>query len=725
MKAVLAWLVVLAVMPAGASAESLYTGPGPRPGPDLLYAKRPPAPQLSNRKPWRAKPILISGATAYRRGEFLYQDFLYDDNGARLVVDPNDGRTGGNLFSKQNGTYTYPTGEGYAGNAADLVELRVKPLRRATAFRVSLNTLVDPSLVAFSIAIGGKEGETHPFPFGANVVAPARHFLTVHPDGERLVGELERAADGKQKGEPLRVRVDKRRRQIQVRIPRRDWNPRRRAVRLAAGVGLWDAEAGEYLLPGASASDSSSGGAGGTPDPPAFFNVAFRTDEPMQTPEASPDTLTNAAWWRDRAQGTALAAGDISEFFAKVKFRKLARKKRDNGKVPKTGPMDRIYSSSFELAQGADFSVSCFPGGEADCPGQYQGRLQPYAIYVPKKPRPKSGYGLTLLLHSLSANYNQYLGTRNQEQYGERGTGSIVITPEARGPDEFYENYGAADVFDVWADVARRFKLDPDWTVATGYSMGAIGSFKLAAQYPDLFARIQSTVGDEGTTDVLASLRNVPVQMWNNHGDELVNNLSFQETADALDALGYRYELAAFQPCASPACSPLFPNHLQLAVNDWYAPAAEFLGDARVDRDPAHVTYVVFPERSHPELDTNADHAYWVSGLALAEGAEQGEIDAVSHGFGVGDPEPSATERGTGTLSGGHLGDLLFTSQAITWGEVPQTPVGNRIDVTASGIATATIDVERAGVECDAEVNIESDVPLEIELASCDRIVKS
>ena len=78
----------------------------------------------------------------------------------------------------------------------------------------------------------------------------------------------------------------------------------------------------------------------------------------------------------------------------------------------------------------------------------------------PEEAAPRRGYGLTLLLHSLSANYNQYLGTRNQSQFGERGRGSIVITPEARGPDEFYENYGAADVFDVWSDVASRFKLD-------------------------------------------------------------------------------------------------------------------------------------------------------------------------------------------------------------------------------------------------------------------------
>ncbi|MGH2837859.1 MAG: glucodextranase DOMON-like domain-containing protein, partial [Thermoleophilaceae bacterium] len=472
---VLALAAVAALVPCTAGAASLPAGKAPRPGPKLLYLERPPvAPQLTNSKPWRAKPILVSGTTSYRRAEFVYQDFLYDDSGARLTVDPADPRTAGNTFSKQNGTYTYPTDEAYGYNAADLVEFRVRTLRRATAFRVTLNTLKDPSLVAFAVALGGTEGEPHEFPFGANVSAPADYFLTVHPDGEGMVGNLTTASGDEKTTFP--ARVDRRRRQIEVRVPRTAWDPAREAVRMAAGVGLWDAESGAYLLPAESASADTPGGAAGASEPAAFFNVAFRTDEPFPAPTDNAEAIINAAWWRERTQGTALAAGDISELFATVDFDKLARRVRDDSAVPKTGPMNRIYSSRYELSQGADFSVSCFPGDAATCPGQYQGRLQPYAIYIPEKPMPARGYGLTLLLHSLSANYNQYLGTRNQSQFGERGAGSIVITPESRGPDEFYENYGAADVYDVWSDVASRYKLDPGWTVATGYSMGAIGS---------------------------------------------------------------------------------------------------------------------------------------------------------------------------------------------------------------------------------------------------------
>jgi hypothetical protein len=700
---------------ATAQAGSLYTGPGPRPGPDILYSKPVKAPQLANSGIWKAQPILVSGASAYRHGEFLYQDYLYDDNGARQTVDPSDTRTAGNLFSKPNGTYTYPTGKGYNNNAADFVELRVKPLPKATAFRVTLNTLIDPSKVAFSIGVG--RGKLRDFPFGANVKAPAARFFTVHPQGTRLVAKH------------AKVTLNRKRRQIELRIPHRTWNPKRRTVRLWAGVGLWDAQNKRYLLPQASADATHPGGAGSASKPAAFFNVAFRANEPAQKSTEGTAVLDNAAWWRDRVQGTALAAGDISALHADVSFRKLARRVRDDRRVPRHGAMDRILASHFELAQGADFSQSCL-SASANCPGQYQGRLQPYAIYIPKKARPARGYGLTLLMHSLSANYNQYFGSRNQSQFGERAVPSIVITSESRGPDENYENYGGADVFDVWADVARRYKLDPDTTDATGYSMGGVGSFKLGSQFPDLFARAQPTVGFETNTDVLASMRNVPVLMWNNNGDELANDTLYNTTAAKLDSLGYRYELDAFRPCANPACSPLFPNHLQLAVNDQYQPAADFLGNTTVERNPAHVTYVLDTARNHAKIGLVGDHAYWVSGLKLrdpaktgATGDPTGQIDAISHGFGASEPVPSATVPGTGQLVGGNLGPIQFTSRVKTWGPPTPGPKADAIDVNATNISKASLDVKRAGVDCSVKVNVVSDGPIDVALPGCNRTV--
>jgi hypothetical protein len=721
--ATLAALASSCAVATSADAASLYSGPGPRPGPKLLYSRPASSPQLGNSGIWKARPILVSGTTSYRSGEFLYQDFLYDDHGARQTFDAGDPRTAGNLFSKPNGTYTYPTDKVYANNAADFVELRVKPLRTATAFRVTLNTLKDPSRVAFSIGIGRRKGAPHEFPFGTNVHAPAGLFLTVHPSGARLVGNLARAgSSAKVPGRAPSVRLFRNRRQIEVRVSHRSWNPKRRSVRLWAGVGLWDAQNKRYLLPQATADSSHPGGAGTASAPAAFFNVAFRTHEAVQRPTEGANAITNAAWWRDRAQGNALAAGDITPLSTVVSLGKLGRRVRDDRAVPRTGRMDRILATHFELAQGADFSHSCLEQA-ADCPGQYQGRLQPYAIYIPRKPRPAGGYGLTLLLHSLSGNYNQYFGTRNQSQFAERAYPSIVITPEARGPDEGYENYGAADVFDVWADVARRYKLDAAVTDISGYSMGGIGSFKLGSQFPDLFARAQPTVGSESSTDVLASMRNVPVLMWNNNGDELVNDASYNATAAKLDSLGYRYEIDAFRPCANASCSPLFPNHLQLAINDQFAPAAAFLGKAAVVRNPAHVTYVLEPARNHPEIGVLGDHAYWVSGLKLRDSGSTGQIDAVSHGFGLGEPVASITQPGVGELTGGNYGPIQFTSRTKTWSAPAHVPKANSIDVTTSNISKASLAVRRAAVTCSAKLNITTDGPIDITLPGCGRTV--
>jgi hypothetical protein len=716
---------------------SLPRGPAPRPGPPILYRAPAVAPQLTNAGVWHAKPTLVSGAEAYRSGEFLYQDWLYDDHGARELSDPNNpmDASEGDLFSKPNGTYTYPTDSGYAGNAADLVEFRVKPLRRATAFRITLNTLKNPALIAFSIAIGGTPGQSHAFPDGANVRAPAALFLTVHPAAARLVAELVRAgSDQRVPGPAPRVAVDLGRRQIQVEVPHREWNPGRSTVRLAMGVGLWDASARRYLLPGVSADATSPGGAGTAAAPAAFFNVAFRPQEPLPKVTDGIDTVLDAAWWRDRDQGTALAAGDISPFFADVSFAKLARRVHDDSQVPRSGPLDMILPSHFELGQGLDFSHTCGLSGRpsaGSCTPEYLNRLQPFAIYVPPGPAPPTGWGMTLLLHSLSANYNQYSGSRNQSQFARRARPSIVITPEARGPDQFYEGLGAADVFEVWAMVAHMYRLDPSYSDITGYSMGGIGTFTLGEQFPDLFARAQPTVGDSEKNDLVASLRNLPVLMWNNSADELVGPELYVPTASALANLGYRYELDVYRPCVSTLCSPLFPDHLELAINDQFAPAAAFLGSATADVDPAHVTYVEFTPRNVAKYGIVGDHAYWISGLAVRDPSAksasgqigEGEIDALSHGFGLADPAPSAVRVGAGTLTGGNLGPLQYASFAKAWAAGPTSPKADTIDLTATNLATAVIAVRRARVDCSVKLNVRTDGPIAIKLSGCGRTV--
>src|SRR3712207_7213030 len=104
---------------------------------------------------------------------------------------------------------------------------------------------------------------------------------------------------------------------------------------------------------------------------------------------------------------------------------------------------------------------------------------------------------------------------------------------------------------------------------------------------------------------------------------------------------------------------------------------------SKVDRDPAHVTYVVNPKMDFPEVRTVADHAYWLSGLRVRDaGGEEprGTIDVRSEGFGVGDPVPGATERqGPQQLADTRNFPLTFVEQRRAWGEAPRTAVVDRL----------------------------------------------
>src|SRR5947209_16679922 len=195
-RAVAAIITVLVTAPAAAAADDGLPSvtSGHRPGPDALYGPPADAPQLQNVAPFSAPPILVSGASAYRDGEWLYQDFLYDDHGALGSPDSNT-PFGPNafLFSPTAGTYTYPTDPVYANNAADLVEWRVKPLADATAFRVTLNTLKDASRVGFTIALGSSPTAVA-WPHGAGISSPAALFLTVHGTTAELTDAVSGAA---------------------------------------------------------------------------------------------------------------------------------------------------------------------------------------------------------------------------------------------------------------------------------------------------------------------------------------------------------------------------------------------------------------------------------------------------------------------------------------------------------------------------------------------------
>ena len=144
----------------------------PTPGPPLLYAPQPRVPQLDVRAPFKAQPLLVSGTDAYRDGEYLYQDYLFDDHGA-------DAKPGGSTppgygaASQTRGDVRYPTAARFSNNAADLVELRIRPTPDAIVYRVTLNTMLDENAAAVVIGVDRDRSGGPPSP-GREARASAR-----------------------------------------------------------------------------------------------------------------------------------------------------------------------------------------------------------------------------------------------------------------------------------------------------------------------------------------------------------------------------------------------------------------------------------------------------------------------------------------------------------------------------------------------------------------------
>jgi len=307
-----------------------------------------------------------------------------------------------------------------------------------------------------------------------------------------------------------------------------------------------------------------------------------------------------------------------------------------------------------------------------------------------------------------------------------------VITPSGRGPDGWYYDHAGADTFEVWADVAAHYHLNPSFTDIAGYSMGGYGTYKFTTQFPDLFAKAQPTVGPPAlgiwsppaaptgglrslTQRMLASVRNIPFLIWDEETDELVPINGVREQVKRFDELGYRYEFDQFQA----------GDHLTLAINDEYAPAAAFHGTETVNRNPSHVTYVHNPTMDFAADGTAAGHAYWVYGVTLRDSsgtAPLGKVDVRSEGFGLADPVPGETEHGAGALTGGQIPAIPYTSQSKSWAPAQSAPAQDTLDINATNVSAVTIDAKRAKVNCKAHLNVVTDGPLTVTLADCNGV---
>ncbi|PSQ42821.1 hypothetical protein BRD14_04060, partial [Halobacteriales archaeon SW_5_68_122] len=227
---------------------------------------------------------LVAGGEAHVDGEYLYQDYVYDDHGAdtRSVFDQQpEGNAMGGFYSRATGDYRYPSDpDRYGYNAADLLEFRARPTDEGVAYRVTLNTMLEPDAAAVAVGIDteadpdDERGDRHTdWGYGLGELgAPVDHRLLTWGTGAEL------------NGQPLddeRVDIDVRRNQLEVEVP---LSPGEESWRHYVVVGLWDADAREFKQIAVDADRNAPGGRKAGRSAPPVFNVGFRSpdQEPME-----------------------------------------------------------------------------------------------------------------------------------------------------------------------------------------------------------------------------------------------------------------------------------------------------------------------------------------------------------------------------------------------------------------------------------------------------------
>ncbi|MGH8529830.1 MAG: hypothetical protein ACRETN_08315, partial [Nevskiales bacterium] len=215
-----------------------------------------------------------------------------------------------------------------------------------------------------------------------------------------------------------------------------------------------------------------------------------------------------------------------------------------------------------------------------------------------------------------------------------------------------------------------------------------------------------------GPPEIIENIRNVYFIFIN--GDTGLDSTAAVDgrgAADNLAALGYEHFYMEYLGRA---------HSFSLVAEAWPITTG-LLRDRKRDPNPAHITYTMKAAHEVPALGLVHDHNYWVSGLALAQGAASGTIDAFA--LPLSGKLPTKASRLTGyftntqTLNNVYVSWLEYrdlTGHSITdyqsgWvplnvtvSDVPMAlppkAGSNGFASTTTGLSSATFDLQRMGI---------------------------
>lgn len=252
------------------------------------------------------------------------------------------------------------------------------------------------------------------------------------------------------------------------------------------------------------------------------------------------------------------------------------------------------------------------------------GTDQPYGLYLPPDFDEKKAYPLVIMLHGAGSNHRLALrrvfGRSNAA--GENDVDAslyfppwedvqyIVATPLARGTMG-YQGVAEKDVWDMIADVKRRFKTDENRTYLTGLSMGGGGTLWIGLTRPDFWAAIAPVcpAPPEGTEVYLPNAAHLPARFFQGDADPVVPAASVNKWVEGFKSSGTHVEYDVYPGVKHDSWVNAYANGQIFKWFDGY----------KRDPEPKKVVFAT--------AQMKYSRSFWVEILALSPG-KTGRIEA-------------------------------------------------------------------------------------------------
>ncbi|GAC1383819.1 MAG: hypothetical protein NVSMB45_11430 [Ginsengibacter sp.] len=186
---------------------------------------------------------------------------------------------------------------------------------------------------------------------------------------------------------------------------------------------------------------------------------------------------------------------------------------------------------------------------------------QPYGLYLPKNYDELKKYPLVIMLHGAGSNHRLSLrrvfGKSNTQGATDVETSRIfpqwdnveyiVASPFARGTNG-YQGVPEKDVYDVLADVKKRFSIDTNRIYLTGLSMGGGGTLWLGLTRPDTWAAIAPVcpAPPAGADQLAPNALNFPVHFFQGGADPVVKPEGTREWVKKMKEIGTNVEYVEY-----------------------------------------------------------------------------------------------------------------------------------------------------------------------------------